>query len=377
MPPNGSRPLTAVLGLVAMAAGSLLAPLAPAVWAVLDGPLSPFRNVHKFDPLLRLPLALGVAAAVLALATWVTRALAGRTWSSPHAARWGAALPAGAAALLVVATAAPLVSPGWLRGGALDGATERATFAKALEGHTRGTWKKPKTRSVFKYSLALLTDPSDPLPPSDQQSLRYLPESPRRCRSRSSPSTRTTWNRLAEFDALFIRVTTAIDNYTYRFARRAQQEGMVVIDNPADDDPLHQQGVCRRAPDGRGRAHARHAHRAEQAGGRDRRAPRWPVVIKSPDGSFSRGVFKCNDAAALKSKLKELLASSDLVIAQQFVPTAFDWRIGVLDGKAFFAAQYLMAKPLAGHETQRPRAPTAASRPSSSATCRSASSRPP
>lgn len=112
MPERVPAALTAVLGLVAMAAGSLLAPLAPAVWAVLDGPLSPFRNVHKFDPLLRLPLALGVAAAVLALATWVTRALAGRTWSSPHAARWGAALPAGAAALLVVATAAPLVSPG-------------------------------------------------------------------------------------------------------------------------------------------------------------------------------------------------------------------------------------------------------------------------
>ena len=26
---------------------------------------------------------------------------------------------------------------------------------------------------------------------------------------------------LAEFDALFIRATTSIDNYTYRFARRA------------------------------------------------------------------------------------------------------------------------------------------------------------
>src|SRR5262249_38387443 len=30
----------------------------------------------------------------------------------------------------------------------------------------------------------------------------------------------------------FIRETTSIDNHTYRFARRAWQEGMPVIDNP-------------------------------------------------------------------------------------------------------------------------------------------------
>ena len=40
---------------------------------------------------------------------------------------------------------------------------ERAIFTKALESHTRGTWKKPKTRTVSKYSLAVLTDPSDPV----------------------------------------------------------------------------------------------------------------------------------------------------------------------------------------------------------------------
>ncbi|MCK1974952.1 hypothetical protein LNK20_19910, partial [Bacillus safensis] len=38
--------------------------------------------------------------------------------------------------------------------------------------------------------------------------------------------------RLANFDALFIRETTSISNHTYRFARRAQQENMPVIDDP-------------------------------------------------------------------------------------------------------------------------------------------------
>jgi arabinofuranan 3-O-arabinosyltransferase len=56
-----------VLGLFALTAGSG-APAGSVLggpWTtLLDGPLAPFRNVHKFDPVVRLPLALGFAAAV-------------------------------------------------------------------------------------------------------------------------------------------------------------------------------------------------------------------------------------------------------------------------------------------------------------------------
>src|SRR5690606_31379053 len=38
--------------------------------------------------------------------------------------------------------------------------------------------------------------------------------------------------RLPEFDALFIRETTAIDHHTYRFAKKAESEGLVVMDDP-------------------------------------------------------------------------------------------------------------------------------------------------
>src|SRR5205823_14446783 len=38
--------------------------------------------------------------------------------------------------------------------------------------------------------------------------------------------------RLPEFDALFIRDTTRVNHYTYQFARRAANEGLVVIDDP-------------------------------------------------------------------------------------------------------------------------------------------------
>jgi len=111
MPERLASGITALIGLFAMAAGSLLSPSATAAWALLDGPLSPFRNVHKLDPLLRLPLALGVAAAVVVAGAAATRIASRRGAHAPRS-RWARALPAAAAGALVVVTAAPLVSPG-------------------------------------------------------------------------------------------------------------------------------------------------------------------------------------------------------------------------------------------------------------------------
>jgi arabinofuranan 3-O-arabinosyltransferase len=51
------------VGYLGSAGGALDGP----VRAALDGPLAAFRNVHKFEPVLRLPLALGLAAALSAL----------------------------------------------------------------------------------------------------------------------------------------------------------------------------------------------------------------------------------------------------------------------------------------------------------------------
>ncbi|MGW4497101.1 alpha-(1-_3)-arabinofuranosyltransferase [Micromonospora sp. NPDC004336] len=50
--------------------GSLDSPISVTVRDLLDGPLAPFRNVHKLDPVLRLPLMLGFAHGVDA---WITR----------------------------------------------------------------------------------------------------------------------------------------------------------------------------------------------------------------------------------------------------------------------------------------------------------------
>ncbi|MCB0783220.1 MAG: RimK family alpha-L-glutamate ligase, partial [Flavobacteriales bacterium] len=65
-----------------------------------------------------------------------------------------------------------------------------------------------------------------------------------------------------------------------------------------------------------------------------------PVVLKLPDSTFSVGVTKASTARELNEKLDAILEESDLAIAQEYIPTDYDWRIGVLDGKPLYACKY-------------------------------------
>ena len=169
------------------------------------------------------------------------------------------------------------------------------------------------------------------------------------------PITRKDLPRLANFDALFIRETTSISNHTYRFARRAMQEGMPVIDDPISmirctnkvylNELMAANGVAMPASVMIG-SKEDFIRAADELG--------FPMVLKIPDGSFSRGVKKLADMAALEKLATEWLEDSDLLIAQKYMPTRFDWRIGVLGGEPLFAVQYLMAGDhwqIINHET--------------------------
>jgi glutathione synthase/RimK-type ligase-like ATP-grasp enzyme len=68
-----------------------------------------------------------------------------------------------------------------------------------------------------------------------------------------------------------------------------------------------------------------------------------PCILKQPDSSFSQGVTKAETVDEFHAQVERLLGRSDLVIAQEFAPTAFDWRIGVFDRQPIYACKYYMA----------------------------------
>jgi glutathione synthase/RimK-type ligase-like ATP-grasp enzyme len=225
------------------------------------------------------------------------------------------------------------------------GEEEAEFFRDALHRHTERDWRNPRARSVAKYSLAVLYDPQEELPPSSEQSIRHFQKLAEKHSVDVELLNKRQLSELAEFDGLFIRATTSIDNYTYRFARRALQEGMPVIDDPVSMIRCTNKVYLHELMESRGvpipptvmLAEDEDLARAEKLLG-------WPMVVKIPDGSFSRGVHKVADKAALKALTDELFEDTDLLLAQRYMPPDFDWRVGVLDGEPLFVCQYQMAK---------------------------------
>jgi glutathione synthase/RimK-type ligase-like ATP-grasp enzyme len=67
------------------------------------------------------------------------------------------------------------------------------------------------------------------------------------------------------------------------------------------------------------------------------------VVLKIPEGSFSRGVFKAEDRGELTRISTKLFKESDLILAQEYLYTPYDWRIGIIGRKPLYACKYYMS----------------------------------
>lgn len=217
-------------------------------------------------------------------------------------------------------------------------------FFAALEGHLSRPWRKPRNRSRYRYDLAVLYNPQEQLPPSDPQALNKLIRVGKRYGVNVELIQRQDYGRLAEYDALFIRETTQMNHHTYRFAKRAESEGMVVIDDPDSilrcTNKIYLTELLESNQLPMPRTVILHKDNWEEI----EQQIAYPIVIKIPDGAFSRGVFKVEDKAELRLITERLFQDSDLLLAQEFAYTAFDWRLGVLNREALFVCRYFMSR---------------------------------
>lgn len=216
---------------------------------------------------------------------------------------------------------------------------EAATAFFHQKRYARGRLKE------YLYDLAILIDPDEKAPPSNALALSKFKAVANKMGFYTEFITQKDYARLGEFDALWIRATTNVNNYTYHFSRYAYAEGLVVIDDPWAilkcsnklffTESMNRIGI-KTPPTVFVNETTPLETLVHELG--------FPMILKQPDSAFSLGVFKVLDLDTLKTRLDTLLTTSALVIAQAYIPSSFDWRIGILDGEPLYACHYHMAK---------------------------------
>lgn len=199
--------------------------------------------------------------------------------------------------------------------------------------------------NCYDYDLAILVDDQEPNPPSNRIALGKFRSAAESMGFHVEMIKKSDYLRIPEFDALFIRATTNVNEYTYDFARYAYSEGLIVIDDPWSilrcSNKLYLFEALRAAE-----VRIPQTWPLSQKSDFESKLKkvRYPLILKQPDSAFSLGVHKVEDEVECRAKLKELHKTSEIVIAQEYLPSSFDWRIGILDQKPFFACKYYMAK---------------------------------
>lgn len=222
---------------------------------------------------------------------------------------------------------------------------QRPLFVYAFNAYLNKRWQIPKAKNFGRYDLAILHNPAEKFAPSNLSALHKFIRAGKKLGVNVDLVGKKDYSKLGEYDALFIRETTQIDHHTYRFSKKAESEGMVVIDDPdsivkcTNKVYLAELLASNKIPTPKTIILRKKGNLKALEGVID-----YPVVLKIPDGSFSRGVFKANNAKEVEELTTKLFKESDLLLAQEFVPTSFDWRIGVLNRKPLFACQYFMSK---------------------------------
>jgi glutathione synthase/RimK-type ligase-like ATP-grasp enzyme len=190
--------------------------------------------------------------------------------------------------------------------------------------------------------LAILWDPNEPQKPSNEEALQRFVKAAPLVGLEAELIGPEALERLPEFDALFNRAAPA-EAVIYEFLRRAESLGMPVVDDPESvlkcGNKVFMQELLNR-------------HRIAtprtlivQRGNVDEIVPTLglPCVLKLPDSGFGLDVMKIESEDSLRKEAERFFKQSELLIAQEWLPSEFDWRVGVYDRRPLYVAKYFMA----------------------------------
>jgi glutathione synthase/RimK-type ligase-like ATP-grasp enzyme/gamma-glutamyl:cysteine ligase YbdK (ATP-grasp superfamily) len=222
---------------------------------------------------------------------------------------------------------------------------QRAELAEALRNERlvvrRGS---PAPSEGKRAAIAVLVDEGDPFSPSSPETIDKLERVAARMNVYVQRIGLGDLDKLGEYDALFIRALTSVSTPAFQFALRAEALDMPVVDDSQSiircsnkvflDELLRREGIA--TPRTLVATARTPVEQLAELG--------FPAVIKLPDGSFSAAVHKVTSPEEYRERAAEMFRRSPLIIAQEYLPTEFDWRVTVLDGQLLFAARYFMAR---------------------------------
>lgn len=170
-------------------------------------------------------------------------------------------------------------------------------------------------------------------------------------------------SQIPEYDAVFIRATTDPLFTSYVVSKTATELGLRVVDDPESiqicGNKIHQYALFKKhgishIPTvfiNREDMHHRRLMQIFKELGK-------PVVIKAPYTSFSRYVEKAACETSFRDVAKRFFRKSDVLAVQRFMPTAFDWRVGVLNHEVLYVCKYMIPKGRWKHGAKRRGKPT-------------------
>jgi len=218
----------------------------------------------------------------------------------------------------------------------------RAFLLEAVKSFiAEGSVTKRQGAKSGRPRLAILWDPNEPHKPSNEEALQRLVKTAPLVGLEAELITPDAMERLPEFDGLFNRAGP--EGIIYEFLRKADSLGMPVVDDPESvlkcGNKVFMQELLNRHRIPTPRTLIVHR------GNVDEIVPTLglPCVLKLPDSCFGLDVVKIESEESLRKETERFFSKSEMIIAQEWLPSDFDWRVGVYDGRPLFVAKYFMA----------------------------------
>ena len=219
---------------------------------------------------------------------------------------------------------------------------DRAFVLEAVKSFTaEGSGTRPQAAKRDRPRLAILWDPNENPRPSNEEALQRFVQAAPLVGLEAELIGPDALDRLPEFDALFNRAGPV--GIIYEFVRRAESLGMPVVDDPESivkcGNKVYMHELMNRHRIATPRTLT--VHRGNV--GEIIPALGLPCVLKLPDSGFGLDVLKIESEESLRKETERLFKESELLVAQEWLPSEFDWRVGVFDRRPLFVAKYFMA----------------------------------